>query len=196
MSIVFCVLYPLGAISIHLPIDKIPGLRNTYLRNKVTAIHLPIQAIGTILLIGGFGLGIHLGKFNDYFNTKPVPYHMIIGILVVCIILVFQPALGMIQHRYYKKTGKKSVFAYAHRWIGRGAIILGIINDAFGLNLYGEAPKSSFVRNFTVAGVLCLIWFGLALVDMFRARGAKPAHAHKESEVVASHSPDGSLVKP
>jgi hypothetical protein len=188
MSIVFCILYPLGAISIHLPIDKIPGLRNTYLRNKVTAIHLPIQTIATVLLIGAFGLGIHLGQYNGYF-TKDIPYHLVIGIVVVTVIVLFQPLLGILQHRYYKRTGKKSLFAYAHRWIGRGAIILGIINDAFGLNLYAQAPKSSFIRNFVIAGLLVLIWFSLAVIDMFRARGSQPVH--KESEVITNGAHDG-----
>lgn len=52
MSIVFIVLYPLGAISIHLPTDTTPWLRNTYLKNRVLGFHVPIQIIGFVMMIG------------------------------------------------------------------------------------------------------------------------------------------------
>jgi hypothetical protein len=52
MSIVFCVLFPLGAISMHLPTDSVPWFRNTYLKNRVTGWHVPIQAIGFVMMVG------------------------------------------------------------------------------------------------------------------------------------------------
>jgi hypothetical protein len=178
MSIVFIILYPLGAISIHLPIDRISFLRNTYLRNKVPAIHMPIQILATVLMIGAMGLGIRLAHDLDMFEGD-VPAHVIIGLVVVCVLVLFQPIAGMVQHRYFKKTGGRSVFGHIHRWLGRAAIILGIINDGLGFQLAEddiEVPKGSYIRNFVIAGILCLIWFGLVIWDEF-FRGNQPRAA-------------------
>jgi uncharacterized membrane protein (DUF485 family) len=185
MSIVFCVLYPLGAISIHLPIDRIPGLRNTYLRKKVMAIHAPIQILGLVMMIGGMALGIRIAHDLDKLQ-HPVHYHVVIGLLVVSTIILFQPILGWLQHQHFKKTGGKSIFAYIHRWIGRCAIILGIINNGFGFQLAAYdivIPTRSYIRNYVIAGVLVLIWFGLVLADELRPH--KPtAHANEAEKGV------------
>jgi len=189
MSIVFIVLYPLGAISIHLPIASIPGLRNTYLVHKVPAIHVPIQILGLVMMIGGMGLGIKIASTLGYLDTpKHVQAHIVIGLLVPCIIILFQPLLGMLQHRFFKKTGKTSVFGIAHRWIGRGAIILGIINDGLGLQLAKNdiiVPKSTYVRNFVIAGVLFLIWVGVAVWDNFRSQ--PPKMVEKKGEKIVDN---------
>jgi hypothetical protein len=169
MSIVFIILYPLGAMSIHLPIDRISFLRNTYLRNKVPAIHMPIQILATVLMIVALGLGIRLAHDLRMFE-EDVPTHVIIGLVVVCVLILFQPVAGMVQHRYFKKTGGRSVFAYIHRWLGRAAILLGIINNGLGFQLAEddiEVPKGSYIRNAVIAGVLCLIWLGLVIWDEF-----------------------------
>jgi len=181
MSIVVCVLFPLGGISIHLPISSIPFLRNTYLVKKVTAIHAPIQLLGLVMLIGGFALGIRIAHDIGYFSSyEKVPAHMIIGFIVVLTIILFQPLLGMLQHRYFKKNGRTSMFGYGHRWIGRVAIILGIINSGLGLDLAHDngivVKTESYLRNFLLAGVLCLIWLGLGIWDGFFNKGVPAEH--------------------
>jgi uncharacterized membrane protein (DUF485 family) len=170
MSIVFIILYPLGAISIHLPIDRIPYLKNTYLKKKIMAIHAPIQLIGIVMMVGGIALGIRIAHDLDYL-TNPVPAHVVIGLLVTSIIIVLQPVMGVLQHRYFKKTGGKSIFGYAHRWVGRGAIILGMINNGLGFQLAEDdirVPTSSYIRNFTLLGVLVTVWLSLVVYDEFR----------------------------
>ena len=177
MSIVFIVLFPLGGISIHLPIDRIPYLNKTYLRKKVVAIHAPIQLLGLVMMIGGMGLGIRLGYDVGYLKN-PVQAHPVIGLIVVCTIIVFQPILGILQHRHFKKTGGKSIFAYMHRWIGRCAIVLGIINNGLGFQLASTnviIPNSSYIRNFVFAGGMVSIWLGLVLYDELRTHGQKAA---------------------
>ncbi|KAF3904969.1 hypothetical protein AA313_de0200399 [Arthrobotrys entomopaga] len=169
MSIVFIVLYPLGAISVHLPIDRIPLLRNTYLRNKIPAIHAPIQILGFVMMTGGLALGIRIGHDLGFFN-RSVPAHMIIGLIVTSTIIVFQPVLGVLQHRYFKRTGGKSVFGYIHRWIGRCAILLGMINNGLGFQLAQndiEIPARSYIRNYTILGALVTVWLGLVIYDQF-----------------------------
>jgi uncharacterized membrane protein (DUF485 family) len=185
MSIVFIVLYPLGAISVHLPIDRIPGLRNTYLRNKISAIHAPIQILGFVMMIGGFALGIRIAHDLGYLKS-PVNHHIIIGFVVVCTIIVFQPILGALQHRHFKKTGKKSILGYVHRWIGRAAILLGIINNGLGLQFAQMdivVPTSSFIRNFVLAGILALIWLGLVAYDTFAPRPAATTTTNKSDGI-------------
>ena len=186
MSIVFMVLYPLGAISIHLPIDHIPYLNNTYLRKKVPAIHAPIQLLAFVMMIGGMALGIRIGHDLGYLS-HPVHAHVVIGLLVVCTIIIFQPILGILQHQHFKKTGGKSIFAYMHRWIGRCAIILGIINNGLGFQLASHnviIPNSSYIRNYVIAGVLVLIWFGLVVYDGVRAYRQKAATKRGEKSAL------------
>ncbi|KAL7908246.1 hypothetical protein GGI35DRAFT_486370 [Trichoderma velutinum] len=175
MSIVFIVLYPLGAISVHLPIDQIPYLRNTYLRNKIMAIHAPIQIIAFLMMIGGMALGIRVAKFVGYLHN-PVHAHCIIGFIVVCTLILFQPILGILQHRHFKRTGRKSVFGYVHRWIGRVAIITGIINSGLGFQLAKKnviIHSHSYVRNYVIAGILLPIWIGLIIWDELRSRKSR-----------------------
>jgi hypothetical protein len=176
MSIVFIILYPLGAISVHLPIDRMPMLKNTYLKQKIAAIHAPIQILGFVMMVGGLALGIKIALDLGFFETA-VPAHLIIGLLVTCTIIVVQPVMGMLQHRYFKKTGGKSAFGYIHRWVGRFAILLGIVNNGLGFQLAREdieVPTRSYVRNFTIMGVLVSIWLGLVVYDEF-FRKAQPS---------------------
>ncbi|KAH0489922.1 hypothetical protein TgHK011_001413 [Trichoderma gracile] len=174
MSIVFIVLYPLGAISIHLPIHQIPYLRNTYLQNKVMAMHAPIQLLAFVMMIGGMALGIRVAQFLGYIHD-PVRAHVVIGLLVVCTIILFQPVLGVLQHRYFKRTGRKSKFAYIHRWIGRVAIILGMINTGLGFQLAKKnviIHTHTYVREYVLLGILVTAWVFFVLYDEFRVRRA------------------------
>ncbi|KAF2671347.1 hypothetical protein BT63DRAFT_477849 [Microthyrium microscopicum] len=177
MSIVFIILYPLGAIAVHLPIDKISFLRNTYLRNKIPSIHVPIQVLATVMMVGAMALGIRLAQDTDRLSGS-VPAHVIIGLVVVAVIVLVQPAMGILQHRHFKRTGGKSVFAYVHRWVGRLSILLGIINNGLGFQLAMEdnvIPTGSIIRNFVIVGVLLLIWVGLAAYDEIRFK-----HQHEK----------------
>jgi uncharacterized membrane protein (DUF485 family) len=175
MSIVFIVLYPLGAISIHLPIEHVPYLKNTYLKKKIMAIHAPIQVIGLVMMVGGMALGIRIAQDLD-FLAHPIHAHVVIGFIVVCTIIIFQPIMGILQHRYFKKRGSKSIFAHLHRWIGRGAVVLGMINNGLGFQLAETTvivPNSSYIRNYVILAVLVSIWFSLVAFDEFRAHKPK-----------------------
>ena len=175
MSIVFIVLYPLGAISIHLPIEHIPFLKSTYLKKKVTAMHVPIQVIGLVMMIGAMGLGIKVASYVGFLHS-PVRAHVVVGLIAVCTIIVFQPMLGILQHRHSKKTGGKSKFAYLHRWIGRGAILLGMINSGLGFQLAKMnvlVPRSSFIRSYVLLGCFVTVWFSFIVYDEFRLHRSK-----------------------
>jgi len=79
--------------------------------------------------------------------------------------------MGILEHRHFKKRGDKSIFAYLHRWIGRGAIILGMINSGLGFQLARTnvvVSTGAYIRNYVLLGVFVSIWFGLVLYDEFR----------------------------
>jgi hypothetical protein len=173
MSTVFLVLYPLGAISLHLPLP--PFLRNIRI---VPSVHAPIQILGLAMMIGAMGLGIDIASELDFFSGS-VPAHVIIGLLATSMIILIQPAMGTLQHLHFRKTGGRSIYGYIHRWNGRVAIILGMINQGLGFQLVGIGTvvhTHSLVRNFVVLGVLGGIWLTLVMWDGRRvARKKKPS---------------------
>ncbi|ELR05824.1 hypothetical protein GMDG_01901 [Pseudogymnoascus destructans 20631-21] len=186
MSIVFIILYPLGAISVHLPIDRVPYLKNTYLKKRVMAMHVPIQVLGSVMMVGGMALGIRIGQDLGYLR-RPVHAHVVIGFVVVCTIIVFQPIMGILAHRHFKKRGDKSIFAYLHRWIGRAAIILGMINSGLGFQLAQTnviVSTGAYIRNYVLLGFLCLSGLVSSCTTSLRCtgRGTGRGSSQVESE--------------
>jgi len=181
MSIVFLVLYPLGAISLHLPLPRF--LRKIRI---ITSVHVPIQILGLCMMIGAMGLGINLARDLHMFTTRKTPAHVIIGLLATSMIILVQPAMGILQHLHFRKTGGKSAFAYIHRWNGRIAIILGMINQGLGFQLVGIGTvvhAHSLARNFAILGVLGGIWLLLAMWDGFKGGMGRKKTASGEVEV-------------
>ena len=162
MSITFLVLLPLGAISLRLPLSP-------YIKRFVSRLHAPIQLLGVCMMIGAAGLGIDLAR-NDLHYFSPVKAHVALGLLIVSVLVLVQPALGVVQHVYYGRKGQKSLFGHVHRWTGRSAIVAGWVNSWLGFKLYGwELVKhDSIVRNALVMGALGAIWFTLVGVDGWR----------------------------
>lgn len=153
MSVLFVGLFPIFALTMYLPFT-----------HKVRYVHAPLQLIGSILLIVGMALGIRLGqRINDLDG-----YHMIIGFVVVGTMILFQPAMGIYQHLYYTKTGGRSVFGQAHRWLGRTLIALGIINGGLGYNYSGETD--GYVPYGVVAGIVFVIYLAIILFSRYRNR--------------------------
>ncbi|KAE8406453.1 hypothetical protein BDV37DRAFT_292003 [Aspergillus pseudonomiae] len=160
MIVVFVILFPSFAVMLHI----VPS-------SKTVVIHATFQLFTLALAVAGFGIGISMAKSLDLIQT----YHPIIGMVIVPSLILFQPAMGFLQHRYFHRTGKKSVFAYVHRWFGRLMITLGIINGGLGFHLSGIgssiAPTGAVIAYGVVAGVLGL---GFVLVVTFLPRGTRP----------------------
>lgn len=163
MIIAMVVLFPSFALSIHL----LPSTR-------AVALHGYFQLFTLALTIIGFGLGISLSV-----NLYPITgssYHQIIGIIVVSFLTLFQPAMGLLQHRYWRKSGKKSVFAYAHRWLGRTMIVLGIVNAGLGFRFTGIgttlAPKGAVIAYGVVAGIVGIGYILTVVFLSYRQRRA------------------------
>lgn len=156
MILVFVIFFPSFALMLHI----IPY-------SKIVYVHASFQLFTLALAIAGFGIGISMARSLGFISM----YHPIIGMVTVPCLILFQPAMGFLQHRYFHKTGGKSVFAYLHRWFGRCFIILGVINAGLGFRLTGIglsiAPIGAVVAYSVVAGIVGL---GYALIVVLLPR--------------------------
>lgn len=71
MSIVSIVLFPLGAISLHLPLNGV-------VRRVVIHVHAPIQIVGLAMMVGAMGFLIDIAK-NDLHYISPARVHVVLG---------------------------------------------------------------------------------------------------------------------
>jgi hypothetical protein len=82
--------------------------------------------------------------------------------VVVPSLILFQPAMGLLQHRYFSKSGKKGLFGYLHQWFGRCMIILGVVNGGLGFRITGIglsiAPTGAVIAYSVVAGVFGIVY--------------------------------------
>ena len=160
MSFAFVIFFPFFAIIV--PIPSIPI--------SVTKVHVPLQLFTLAMVIAGLGLGIELGVSGDLMKNA----HPIIGLVVVGLLILFQPALGLLQHLHFKRTGGKGIFAYMHRWLGRFLIILGMVNGGLGFALSGVGqpgtPRGAMIGYSVIAGVLGSFYIGLLLFLAMRGK--------------------------
>ena len=173
MSIVFVLLFPTFASLIHL----LPP------SNPVVKIHASLQAMSAALTISGFGLGIYL--------TREIPtkgkYHQVIGAIVVVLLVIVQPVIGILQHRVFRRTQRKTWGAYAHRWLGRSMLVLGVINGGLGRHLSGSTSsggsRGALVAYGVVAGVVYALYIAIVSFATFRRRQASRADKTEPREV-------------
>ncbi|KAJ5772664.1 hypothetical protein N7520_003193 [Penicillium odoratum] len=162
MVVAFIILFPFSALLLHLSSAS----------NTVT-IHGGLQLFALVVSIAGLGLGVSMAQ--QIHNL--VHYHIIIGIVVIAGLVLFQPAMGLLQHRFFRKTGGKGPFAYIHRWFGRIMIVLGVINVGLGFQFTGvgdpDAPRGAVIAVAVIAGVVDVFYIlTLGYVNMVRRRGA------------------------
>lgn len=128
MIVAFAILFPFSALGLHI-----------FPSTRTVKVHASLQLVTLALAIAGMGLGIIMVKNLNLTWS----YHPIIGIIVVSYLVLFQPFIGLLQHRRFRKTGDKSSLAYIHRWSGRIIIVLGIINGGLGFHLAGVGSESA-----------------------------------------------------
>lgn len=127
------------------------------------------------MLIAGVALGITLGVRIEEIDG----YHQVIGYVVFGCLLLFQPALGLIQHLKYRKYGRSTIFGQVHRWHGRILIVLGIINGGLGFYVSGpvgsdNVPRWAVIAYSVVAGLVGLFYIAVAVgVGIFQKRKGK-----------------------
>lgn len=163
MIVVFVILFPLFALLLHV-----------FPSSNIVNIHASMQLVTLALAITGFGIGISMAQSLHLTGG----YHPIIGIVATSCLILFQPAIGFLQHRYFRKTGKKSPFAYMHRWTGRVLIVLGIINAGLGFRFARQngtpAPTGAIIAFSVVAGIAGLVYVLVVVLLPRSMRGRSP----------------------
>jgi hypothetical protein len=161
-SLAFVIFFPAGSIAIR--VASFPG---------VLWFHAAFQVFAYMTYTAAFGLGIWLAlpvSGGHYISS----YHAIIGIIVFCLIF-FQPILGWMHHVLFKKYNHRTMWSYAHIWVGRIAITLGIINGGLGLLLASNSRDGEIAYG-VVAGVMWCVWVAAAVWgEMRRKKAAKLA---------------------
>ncbi|KAL4971491.1 hypothetical protein BDW66DRAFT_165143 [Aspergillus desertorum] len=160
MSIAFVLLFPSFGLLIAFPV-----------RGAVVKVHAPLQIFALLFVIAGMGLGIKMGTDNDIMDNA----HPALGLIVVGVLILFQPAMGLLQHLHFRRTGKKSIFASLHRWLGRLAIILGVVTGGLGFRLAGidsnpYTPKSAVIAYSVIVGVMGLVYVAVQVLRAVRER--------------------------
>jgi hypothetical protein len=159
MAIAFVLLFPSFSLLVPLPWAV-----------SITKVHAPLQVLALALAIAGMGVGIRLAIDRNLMANS----HPIIGIVVVALLALFQPAMGFLQHRHFRNSGGKSAFAYVHRWLGRSMVILGIINGGLGFRLAGignpGTPRSAMIAYSVIVGVMGLVYLGVHLLVAVQGR--------------------------
>lgn len=185
MSVAFVILFPSFAISVHIiPYSK-----------TVSRIHAPLQLFTLAMALAGLGLGVYLGVDTNQMDK----YHPIIGLVVVGMLVLFQPLMGLLQHMHFRRSGGKSLFAYLHRWLGRTLIALGIINGGLGFlltkNTGQPAPKGAIIAYSVVAGVVGLAYIIFVIVLPFTSKKSaapqKVASSNGSGEGIAVQERNG-----
>ena len=83
--------------------------------------------------------------------------------MIVIGLLFFQPFLGLAHHHVYVRSQRRTFWAQAHTWFGRGLIVLGVINGGLGMQLTGNTTKGEIAYG-VIAGVVLVIYVGIILI--------------------------------
>ena len=159
----FAFFFPLGGILIRL--GNFP---------RLWLIHGIFQMFAYLIYIAAFGLGIYMTANTPMMSER----HPIIGVIVLLLVL-FQPLLGFVHHLAFKKHSKRVVWSYAHIWLGRIAITLGIINGGLGLELSKKtrfsAPSQGAVIGYSVVAGLMWLAYVASVIYGERKRSRQAA---------------------
>lgn len=169
-SVAFVLLFPNFGLILHI----IPS------RYTVPWIHAPLQMFAVALGLAGAIIGILVSiDLQD-----PGGYHPVIGYVAVGGVVLFQPALGIIQHLRYRKTGAKTLFGIIHRWLGRFLSVLGIVNGGIGFyyakTKNPDIPPASPIAYGAISGSMGVIYIAVLIWSKHRAK----ANARSKGQVV------------
>jgi len=173
MSATFVVLMPLGALLVYLPAGN----------QTIRYLHAPFQLFAATTAVAGLTLGVILAHQN---HNEYTGYHPIIGYVVVGLVVMIQPALGLVQHLLFRKRSRKTIFGLTHRWLGRIIIILGMINGGLGFMFAGSVgskniPEWGVIVYSVVTGGVVIFYVAVVLWQSTKNRGGDPV-AEKEGE--------------
>lgn len=105
------------------------------------------------------------------------------------ILLFFQPVLGFLHHSLFKKYNRRTFWSYAHLWLGRFIITLGIINGGLGFLLANNSRTGAIVYG-VVAGLVWIVYVAVAIRGELKRSRAPPQY----TESMASNSDSPSNI--
>ncbi|KAH7308486.1 hypothetical protein B0I35DRAFT_398837 [Stachybotrys elegans] len=152
MTIVFVVLYPLGAL-------LMPLLRRWYLHSTSQLIAYGFMWIGVVL-------GVLRGQQVGYIGTTA---HTCIGLVVISL-LAFQPILGWLHHRNFSNQQADNAIRRIHVWGGRALMMMGIVNGGLGLQLAGNIHGAWVIVYCALAACSGGAYIGLLIYSVARKR--------------------------
>ncbi|KIX03680.1 uncharacterized protein Z518_07233 [Rhinocladiella mackenziei CBS 650.93] len=151
MCVVFVLFLPIAALTTRSPLNA-----------RVTRVHAPWQLLNVVIVIIGMSLGISVAK-KRHIPMGSTP-HVVLGFVIVGCLIVLQPALGIVQHLYFRKHGRRGLFGWTHILLGRILLILGLVNGARGFKLARDNKDAPY---YAILGVICLVYVGVLLWDWF-----------------------------
>lgn len=176
-SLAFLILFPVGAILIRLA--SFPSL---------IWIHAGIQLLAWVLFIVAFSLAL---AYTSQSPSLLSDSHPIIGFVLVAL-TTLQPLTGWLHHRIFLRTRSRSVASYTHLWVGRVAIVLGMINGGLGLKLAGTSTGYVIAYS-VVAGVMGTAYIASAVLgEAKRGKRAGSVGSSVEKATVVSSEKEAS----
>lgn len=171
-SVAFVAIFPIGAILV-----RLGNFSN------VAWVHAASQGFAYIIFIAAAGLGIWMSTITDQWNAHPI-----IG-LVLLSVLLFQPFFGWHHHRKFKRNMKRTWTSYIHVYLGRCAILLGMINGGLGLQMAGS-EKPSYVAYGVCAGVVGVVYLASIVIGEWQCAKNPPPGEQKEKRMSESDGSD------
>ncbi|KAK0247936.1 hypothetical protein B0A54_15406 [Friedmanniomyces endolithicus] len=172
--IAFVALLPMGAIVV-----RVAGFK------MLVWIHVAIEALALVSYGVAVGLGLYLAINLNLLDQA----HPFIG-LVLSALLLMQPILGLVHHRFYKKHTGRTMWSYAHLSFGRLSIFLGLINGGLGLQLAFAGPRAKMIYGIVagVVGVCYLAAIALGETKRKRTHSRQDEKEHNGRDTVGSGS--------
>ena len=160
MGITMLVLFPCGA------------LLRRILPSLSIWTHAAMQSVALALTIAGAGLGLSIATTGGTSTSS----HALLGIAVT-ILMMLQPAWGVLQHRHFLRYRERGIFGRVHRVLGAGAILLGIINGGLGLQLadaVGSAGGNAYVLGAAVLGSIYITTYAAIAFGKWSGEAQSP----------------------
>lgn len=171
MCVTFMLLMPVAALTTRLPIKV-----------KITKLHVPWQILNVILVLIGMGLGTSVSNTRSV--SKGHTTHILLGYSIVGLVVGVQPILGILQHLYFRKAGRRGIFGWMHMLLGRSIFILAWTNGSLGYKL---ADNHSTTAHYTFLGIIAALYISVLLWDWlspkYKQRKGRETHPVDETPV-------------
>lgn len=96
--------------------------------------------------------------------------------------MILQPFFGVIHHRRFLRTGKRTRWTSLHVWYGRLLIVLGIINGGLGLQLAANTRAGEIAYG-VIGGVVGLAYILSVIWRDVKTKGSGAERAGNGEEV-------------